>query len=98
MSLKFNKYLGYSDCDEDFYISFIEYDGVIGGRIWNNKGEIGFSNSIEENDSLVWTVPIETPFEAILKFAVTVSKKEKRMSGRVVIGDYGFVDFQGFGE
>ena len=84
--------------DENFYISLIKYDGVIGGRIWNDKGEIGFSNSIEENDSLVWTIPIETPFEAILKFAVTVSKKENRMSGRVVIGEYGFVDFQGFGE
>lgn len=84
--------------DEDFYISLIKYDDVIGGRIWNNKGEISFSNSIEENDYLAWSIPIETPFETILKFAVVVSTDENRMSGRVVIGDYGFVDFQGFGE
>ena len=84
--------------DEDFHISLTKYDDVIGGRIWNDKGNISFSDSIEENDSLVWSIPIETPFETILKFSVTVSKDENRISGRVVIGDYGFIDFQGFGE
>jgi len=84
--------------DEDFHISLIKCNDVIGGRIWNDKGEISFSDSIEENNSLIWSIPIETPFETILKFVVAVSKGENRMSGRVVIGDYGSVDFQGFGE
>ena len=84
--------------DEDFNISFINFGEIMSGRIWNEKGEIKFIDARKENDSLVWTIPVETPFEAILKFVVTVSKKENRMSGRVFIGDYGFVDFQGFGE
>ena len=84
--------------DEDFYISLTKYDDVIGGRIWNDKGNISFSDSIEENNFLIWSIPIETPFETILKFSVAVSKDENRISGRVVIGDYGYVDFQGFGE
>jgi hypothetical protein len=83
--------------DEDFFISLIKCNEVIGGRIWNDKGEISFSDSIEENNFLIWNIPIETPFETILKFAVAVSE-ENRMSGRVVIGDYGYVNFQGFGE
>ena len=84
--------------DEDFNISFVNLGEIISGRIWNEKGEIKFIDARKENDSLVWSIPIETPFETILKFNVVISQKENKISGRVVIGDYGFVEFQGFGE
>lgn len=84
--------------DEDFHISLIDNGGVVGGRIWNDKGEISFTDSSKENNSLEWSIPIETPFETILKFNVFISVEENRMSGRVVVGDYGSVAFQGFGE
>lgn len=84
--------------DEDFNISFINFGEIMSGRIWNEKGEIKFIDARKENDSLVWSTPIETPFETILKFNVVIYQKENQISGRVVIGDYGFVEFQGFGE
>ena len=67
--------------DEDFHISLIDNGGVVGGRIWNDKGEISFTDSSKENNSLEWSIPIETPFETILKFtkaqAANTGKKFK---------------------
>ena len=84
--------------DEDFFISFINLGEVIGGRIWNDKGEIKFFDSRTGNNFLFWNIDIDVPFETKLQFRAIMDDEKNSLRGIVTIGNYGEIEFQGFGE
>ena len=87
--------------DESFTITF-EHDtssvlAAKSGSISGDKGTLHFVNARTRDDgqSLVFSIMTEIPFNVLLHFDVMFSNDELIIGGRIKVGEYGYVEFNG---